>query len=233
MEALGINLGFFLFQILNIVIIYVLLRSALWSPLVATLEKRRQNIEKGLEDARIAAEARQNAERDAEAILQEARSEAQKIVAEARDRAEETRKEIEAEAAQDAESLRSDARRQAQAEREQLLADMRGQVVSLAIAAANRLIGESVDEKKQQQIVTDFFAKAPNDVKNMGGNVEVVSALPLTDAEKNDIKSQTGADNVDYKVDPSLLGGLILRSGDKVVDGSVRSSLNAMHSRLN
>ena len=233
MEALGINLGFFIAQIVNITLMYFILRAVIWGPMVNMLEKRRETIEKGLEDARIAAEARDNAEREAEGIIQDARVEAQKIVAEARDRAEDTVKEVQAEAAADADQLRADARAAGEDERNQLLSDMRSQVVSLAIAAANRLIGESMDEKKQTQIVNDFFAKAPANVKNLGKDLEVVSALPLSDKEKTNIKKETGADNIDYKVDPSLLGGLVIRSGDQVVDGSVRSSLTALQSRMN
>lgn len=232
MEALGINLGFFIAQLINITVMYLILRTFVWDGLVTSLENRRERIEKGLEDARIAAEARENAEAEAESILQEARGEATQILAEARERAEESKKEMTDEAATEAEEIRAEARQRAENERNQMLADMRGQVASLAIAAANRLIGESMDQSKQQEIVNRFFSEAPENVKNLGSNIEVVSALPLTDSEKNEIKKQTGAENIDYKVDPNLLGGLVLRSGDRVVDGSVRSSLTALGSRM-
>lgn len=232
MEALGINLGFFIAQVINITVMYLILRSLVWDGLVQSLENRRERIEKGLEDARIAAEARENAEADAERIMQEARSEATQILAEARERAEEVRKEMVSEAETEAQDVRADARERAEAERNQMLSDMRGQVASLAIAAANRLIGESMDQSKQEEIVNRFFSEAPENVKNLGSDIEVTSALPLTDNEQNQIKQQTGADNIDFKVDPNLLGGLVLRSGDKVVDGSVRSSLNALSARM-
>ncbi|NDJ84667.1 MAG: F0F1 ATP synthase subunit B [Chloroflexi bacterium] len=233
MEALGINFGFLLMQIFNFLLIFWLLRTFLWKGLINTIDERRAEIEKGLEDARIAADARENAEKEAENIRAEARSEAQKIIAEAHSRAEESAKEVTKEAEQEAETIRAEARQQAEQEREQLLADMRSQVISLAIAAANRLIGKSLDEKKQKEIVSDFFSKAPENVKNIGEEIEVVSALPLSDTEKNKVKDATGASKIDYKVDPSLLGGLIIRAGDRVVDGSVRSSLNAMRTELN
>ncbi|MEM6529734.1 MAG: F0F1 ATP synthase subunit delta [Chloroflexota bacterium] len=35
-----------------------------------------------------------------------------------------------------------------------------------------------------------------------------------------------------YQVDPNILGGLVIRSEDRVVDGSVRSGLNDLSARL-
>ncbi len=233
MEALGINFGFFLAQVINFLFIFGILTVVLWKPLINVMEKRKETIEKGLEDARIASEARANAEKEAEDIRNQARSEAQQIVAEARSRADESSREVLAEANKEAETIRANARTQAEEERNQLLADMRSQVISLAIAAANNLIGESIDAKKQEEIVNRFFSDLPENVKNLGDEIEVVSALPLTDAEKNQIKQATGASDINYKVDPALLGGLVLRAGDRVVDGSVRSGLSTLSASLN
>jgi len=232
-DALGINAGFLVAQIINSLFIFGLLGLALWGPLTRMLDERAARIAKGLEDARIAAEARDNAEKDAEDIRNKARTEAQQIIADARTRAEEAAKDVTAQANEDAEGIRGEARSKATEEREQVLADMRNQVISLAIAAANRLIGESMDEKKQTQIVTDFFSKAPANVKGLGDTIEVVSALPLTDAEKTQVKKATGAKEINYKVNPEILGGIVIRSGDKVVDGSVRTGLSALSGRLN
>ena len=61
MEALGLNLGYLFVQIFNFLIIFIVLRAWVFKPIMGLLEKRRTAIAQGLEDARIAAEARANA----------------------------------------------------------------------------------------------------------------------------------------------------------------------------
>ncbi len=63
--------------------------------------------------------------------------------------------------------------------------------------------------------------------------VKVSSAQPLTDAQKKDIvanlKSKFGKEVVLIeKVDAQLLGGIVLRIGDRVYDGSVQGKLQTL-----
>ena len=230
---LGINTGFLLAQILNFLLLFGLLTFFLWRPLMNMLDSRSTKIQKGLEDAAAAANARRNAETEAEKILAAARADASRVVEEARARGEEVARGVEAQARTDAEAIRAEARARATDERDRQLADLRTQVASIAIAVSQRLIGESLDEKRQQALINDFFAKVPADARSLSGqNIEVVSAMPLSDAEKQRIQQEVGASNVSYTVDPTILGGLILRSQERVVDGSVRSNLNELAGRL-
>jgi ATP synthase F1 delta subunit len=70
-----------------------------------------------------------------------------------------------------------------------------------------------------------------------GSAAEITSAVPLTDKEQTtvskDLLTQLG-DNAEvaFRVDPSILGGLIIRVGDKVMDNSVASQLNEMRQNL-
>jgi F-type H+-transporting ATPase subunit delta len=67
--------------------------------------------------------------------------------------------------------------------------------------------------------------------------VEVVSAIALTAEQRNSLvaklEAQYGANlSYSYRVDPAILGGLIVRVGDKLIDGSVASKLTAMKQAL-
>lgn len=232
MEALGINPGFLLVQIIAFIVIYTVLTRFLYDPLTNVLRNRRARIEKALEDSAVAANARKNAEAEVEQIKVEARAEAARIVEEARSRGEEVARQVEAEARTEAESIRSEGRTRANEERDRQLADLRSQVVSIAVAMSQRLIGASLDEQRQQALISDFFAKVPAEARSLSGSIEVVSAMPLSDSEKSSVKQQVGAGDVTFSVDPNILGGLVLRSSDRVVDGSVRSNLSELAGRL-
>jgi F-type H+-transporting ATPase subunit b len=93
-------------------------------------------------------------------------------------------------------------------------------------------VRQSVDENRARAIVSDFFSTSGAELRGLGDRVEVTSAIPLTSDEQAKVKSATGASAIDFKVDPSILGGLVVRAGDRVVDGSVRSDLTALASQL-
>ena len=232
MAGLGINGGFLLAQILNFLVIFLVVALIAWKPLIRVLEARRERIAKGLEDARVAEQARANAERDAQKLIEQRRIEADKLVEEGQRRGEEEARAVIEAANREAETIRVRALQDADEKRTALLGEVRSQVVELAIAAAQRVIGDSlVDRDNARAIIGDFFAKAPAETQDLGQSgqsVEVTSALPLTDAEKSDIQARIGAEEVAYRVDPSILGGLILRAGEKVVDASVRTNLQAL-----
>ncbi len=233
LTPLGINTGFLLAQIVNFVLIFLLLSSFLWRPLSNMLDSRATKIQKGLEDSAKAASERRNAEAEAEKILGAARADAARVVEEARARGEEVARSVEAAARTEADAIRAEGRTRSTEERDRQLADVRTQVAAISVALAQRLIGESIDQNRQQTLINDFFAKVPAGVSALTGqNVEVVSALPLTDAEKQQVQKETGATAVTYTVDPNILGGLVLRTEQRVVDGSVRSNLDNLASRL-
>jgi F-type H+-transporting ATPase subunit b len=232
LTPLGINTGFLLAQIINFLLIFLLLTFALWRPLGNMLENRATRIQKGLEDSAAAANARRNAESEAERILAAARADAARVVEEARGRGEEVAKAVEADARSEAEAIRSQARLASTEERDTQLAGLRSQVAAISIAVAQRLIGESLDAKRQQALIDDFFSKVPAEAKSLSGHVEVVSAMPLSAKEQEKAKKEIGATDVTFTVDPGILGGLIIRSEDRVVDGSVRSGLSELAERL-
>jgi len=243
LEALGINLPFFLVQVVNLIIMYVVVAKWIVGPISGLLEKRRATIAQGLEDAREAADARANAEKEAEKILAEAQAKAASLVREATERAEAAGRDVKAAAEAEAGKAREKAMAEVEDERSSILSDLRGQVAALSIAATQKLVGDALDDKRQHALVDEFFSgvKSGKVVIMEGAGVtgqsaEVTSALPLTTAEqdtvKKDVLAKSGAAAVTFRVDPSILGGLVIRVGDKVLDGSVAGKLEGLRANL-
>ena len=246
MEKLGINLGYLIVQIVNFAIIFITLRAWVYKPLVNMLDKRRSTIAQGLEDARVAEAARTDAEKESDRIIKEAQIKAADIVREASDRAEIVKREMQATAEAEVVKNRESSLAEVGQERSRLLGEMRSQVIALAIAAAQKLIGEALmrDEKQQHNLLDEFFSgvKAGKVVVLEGEHfsgtaAEVTSALPLSSTEQASVKSNLasslkGAATVSFKVDPSILGGLIVRVGDHVIDGSVSGQLQGLRQSL-
>lgn len=233
MEGLGINLGYLLTQILGIIVILAFMKAFAYEPVLRVLEERQARIAKGLEDARQAAIARDNADAEAKKILEAARAEAAKQRQQASEQAEETRQEIIKQAEAEAKEIVSEARTEAEEERNRILSELRSQVASIAIAATNKLVQEELDEDRQRRLVSSFLADPPHGVEELSGTEAVVtSALPLTDDEQSRIQTMLSVDNVDFRVNPAILGGLIVRVGDQVVDDSVARQMGAMRESL-
>jgi F-type H+-transporting ATPase subunit b len=244
LEKLGLNLGFLLVHIINFAIVYVVLRAWVFGPVTKMLEDRRNKIAQGLEDARIAADARATAEKAADKIIGDAQLKANEIIRETTSRAEALQKEMVAEAKQGIDKQRENALSEVEEERVRLLSEMRGDVSAIAIAAAQKLIGEALDEKRQRTLLAEFFSGVKNGrvvvIENQsvsGSGAEVTSALPLTSEEqqtvKQDVLSKIGdTASISFRVDPAILGGLVVKIGDRVVDGSVAGQLSNLQRSL-
>jgi len=80
------------------------------------------------------------------------------------------------------------------------------------------------------------FVKMANASRNIVA-AQVTSAVELNDKEKKEfdrlLAKLTGKKvQTSFGVDPSLIGGVVVRIGDKIIDGSIRTRLSAMKERL-
>lgn len=244
-SGLGLNGFLIAFQIVNVLLLILFLNGLLLRPLLRGLDNRRKRIEESLANAAKADDRLANVEKDYQLRMAEADAAAAKVRAEALQNAQAEIDVLRREALVEAERLKNQARIDAAAERNAMLAQLRTQVAGLAMAAANRVIGESLDEKRQQALINDFFGKVPAGViSNVKAGpsaataaVLVTSALPLTPDEqarvKQDLAQQLGAvSDIAFDVDPAIMGGLIIRVGDKVIDGSVAGRMNTLKQSL-
>jgi F-type H+-transporting ATPase subunit delta len=118
-------------------------------------------------------------------------------------------------------------------------------------AALDELLGPDTDQRARNFIYT---LAGNNDIRLLDeiiGDYErllrqgtrelplaqVTTAIELTDGERHAIEQklrrQFGEElEINYQVDPSIIGGVTVRIGDRFIDGSVATKLEAMRERL-
>lgn len=96
-----------------------------------------------------------------------------------------------------------------------------------------------VDKGRQREIlqILDYFIGQVKQYKKIGV-VQVTSAVELEETQKMRIREKLLATTefveleIHYTVDPALIGGLVIRIGDRVVDSSIQTKLEEMKRQL-
>ena len=149
----------FIEHLLNILVLFLVLRYFLYKPVrkymtdrEASFENERQQIDEIRNEANVLKAqydtAMKNARFDAEHIAEERRISAER-------EAEELRKK----ARQDAQNILTDAMNQATAEREGMLSEMKEQTAELALGIAGKILEREVSQVDHQRIIDSFFEK--------------------------------------------------------------------------
>ena len=149
-----------LIQDLAFIVLMVLLVRYLYRPISQVLEARTRRIQEGLRAAEDAKCDREAAEKEYQLRMEAARREGQALLDRIAKQGEDLRKELEAKAREQAEGLIARARAEIQQEREKAVQDLREQVADLAVRAASRIIGESLDTKKHRELIERTIEEA-------------------------------------------------------------------------
>jgi len=138
------------------VLLFLMYRTV-WPQVNKAYQDRRANIEGKLEQAeKERAEAEKLLERYKERLAA-AEDETQRILEEARANAERVRKDLLTKAEADAERQLERARQAIRSERDQAIRQLRGEVGTLAVELATRVVGESLDRERQLRLVDRYI----------------------------------------------------------------------------
>lgn len=161
-EAAGltINLFWVLVSAINFLVLLFIVWTFAFKPLTKTLDDRQAAIEQGLKDAEQARRDRESAESERVATLAEARRESNDILARAQKVAQESRDADIAATRDELERMRVRAAAEIEAEKTRAIGELRGEVADLALAAAGRVVGETMTDDRQRRLVQEFLASA-------------------------------------------------------------------------
>ena len=140
--------------VLNLLILYVILRKLLFGRVNKVLDDRAALIQQTLDEAKGEKRKADELKQEYEDRLAQARSEANGILAQAKTRGEKEYQAILAQAQEDA------TRTRAQAERDEMLRTARREVAQLAMEAASKVTRKALDSDSDRAILDDFLAEA-------------------------------------------------------------------------
>ena len=138
------------YTIINLIVLFLLLRHFLIKPVSDIMEKRRQMIADGLQGAQDAQKMKQ----EYEDALKGAKLESAAIVEKARSEAKTEYDRIVSEAGSKAGDLLEAAKENVRIEREKTMKDLQTQIAGLAMASAEKIVGD-----KEQNIYDQFLGE--------------------------------------------------------------------------
>jgi len=172
LEKLGINLGFLISQLINFSLLAVLLYLLLYKPILNMLNQRKERIARSMADVDAARESAAKAQQDYDRKIVEAQRKAQEIIGQAAQQGEQTRSAIVADAQREAEAIRQKARDEALQEKAHILAEVQSQIAGLSMLAAERVLGQAMDEGTQRRLIGQFLAElGPDPVREVPRSV--------------------------------------------------------------
>lgn len=157
LETLGINLPSLLFHTVNFILLVALLSKFLYKPVVKMLDERAARIKESMDRAEAIKEQLARANADVRLQLEGARKESQAILDQANQISERIRAQARQDAQADADRIVARAREQLDRERQLAVNELRAEVADLVVAAAGRLISQTLDTQAQHQLVEEFL----------------------------------------------------------------------------
>lgn len=158
-QPFQINLFWIIVSAANFIVFFLIVRYLAFGGLVKTLDDRRARIEEGLRDAEQARRDRDAAEQERLAAINEARREANDIIARAQKASADAREADMAATREELGRMRERAAAEIDAEKQRAIAELRGEVADLALAAATRVVEDSMTGDRQRKLVADFLAE--------------------------------------------------------------------------
>lgn len=161
-NPLQISFGLIFWTALAFLILLFLLGKFAWKPMVSALEEREHTIEESITRAERALEEARELQADNEAARRQAETDAREVLRQAREQAETVRAEEVGKTRAEIEHMRDLARAEIERDKTQALSELRSEVATLAVDAAEKILREDIDEDRQRRLVDQFIAELPN-----------------------------------------------------------------------
>ena len=141
----------------NLLILFLIMKKILFKPVTNMLKQREDEVNSMYEKAEEAQKKAEALEKEYTESLSGAKEEAARIVKEATKEATLKGEQIVSDAKKEAASARSKAEKDIEREKQAAVNEIRGDIASIAVSVAEKVIEKDINEKDHEKLVEDFL----------------------------------------------------------------------------
>lgn len=151
------NIWTALTQLCATALLFFLMYKLAWKPVKKILDTRSEFEQSRLDEAEKLKKENETINKQAQEIIAEANKTAETIVKQAKAEGEETKGEIIARANEESQQILDNANRQARQQHDKIMKDMHGEIVDVAISAAEKMLRDKIDSEADKSNIESFI----------------------------------------------------------------------------
>jgi F-type H+-transporting ATPase subunit b len=159
-SSLGINLPLLVAFLINFAVLFILLKIFLYKPILKMLDERAKKTQEGMELAEATKKEYEQAKAEVQRQIEKGRQEGQAIITQATQVGEKLKGESREEAVKQAQTIIDRTRAELATERDQLVGRLRKEFVDISIAAAEKVIKETLDKEKHKKLIEETLQQS-------------------------------------------------------------------------
>ena len=157
LASLGLNAQQFASQLLNFVVVLCIVWFLILKPLTKKLDERRKIIDKSLDHAKEVETNLMMSQQKFNETIAEAKNQSSALVQKAHEEAEKMGEAMKEKTKKELAEVIEKAKKTIASEKEQMKTELREETVALVIAVAEKILGEKIDTKKDEQFIRDIL----------------------------------------------------------------------------
>ncbi|MDO8504113.1 MAG: F0F1 ATP synthase subunit B [bacterium] len=153
-------------QAVNFLVLFLLLRKFLFTPLIRVLDERRLKIQKAMEDTQKAQDLLSDAQDKSTRAIKDAKDEAKLLVTDATKNAQLLVMEAREKTQKDITAMLTETEQKIAKQKEDMRREIKGEVVSLVTLTLGQIVGKVLTRKDEERLIKDSINKLSNRAEN-------------------------------------------------------------------
>ena len=162
-EIISVNIWQIVVSLLNLVILFLIVKKFLYKPVSKMLSDRRELLESQKQEAEKSLAQANATKAELEQRLENAHREAEDILAKATLDAERRRDKIDEQARKDAQDIIRQAKNEAELEKSRVQGEIKEQIVDVSLALSEKLIEREIKAEDHHSLIESFISQIGDD----------------------------------------------------------------------